>query len=60
MNTGIALLLNEGHMSRSTGDTAVVKAELDDANDNRGIWLKNITTTQFTEDRSPLTILRGK
>ena len=49
-------LINQGKESRSTGDTHLITADLEDANDQRGLWLKNIHADHATTDGSRLTM----
>ena len=53
---GVRLLVNDGRKSQSSDDTHIVVAPLDDSSDQLGLWLQGITTTQMTEDGSPLTM----
>ena len=46
-----SILINEGKRSESTAETHVLIALFDFA-DERGVWLKEITSHQLTSDRS--------
>jgi hypothetical protein len=56
IDTGVRYMLNGGNMSRSTTGTHLVIGEVDDASDQRGLWLKKVTTTKLTKDGSPVTM----
>lgn len=51
----VRYLVRNGKMS-SSADTHIVIPPLEDASDQRGLWLREITTTQLTEDLSPVTM----
>ncbi len=46
-----AILINEGKRSESTAETHMLIAPYDCA-DERGVWIKEITSQQLTRDRS--------
>jgi hypothetical protein len=57
------VLLSGSPPSESTGDSHVIIGPLDDANDERGLWLKDIITTGILkkdaeDDTSPVTVER--
>jgi hypothetical protein len=56
INTGVRHLINHGNESRSTGDTHVIFADLDDTTDQRGLWLKNVHTDRLTTDGARVTM----
>lgn len=57
IDTSVRHLINHGQESRSTGDTHIVYADLEDTSDHHGLWLKNIKTTQLMKDGSE-TVMR--
>ena len=56
IDTAVRHLINHGQQSRSTGETHVIFADLEDTSDHRGLWLKNVRTTRLTTDGSNITM----
>ena len=56
INTGVRHLVNRGQESRSTSDTHIIFSEVDDVSDQRGLWLKDVSTTALTKDGSKTTM----
>ena len=53
---GVRHLVNHGRESRSTGETHLVIADLEDTSDHHGLWLKNVNTTSLKPDGSNVTM----
>lgn len=58
MDSGVRYFVNDGRTSRSTSDTHIVIAEVEDTSDARGLWLRNVKTTQFTREGSDVTTMK--
>lgn len=56
IDTAVRHLINQGRESRSTGETHLIFADLDDLSDHRGLWLKNVKTNRLTVDASDVTM----
>jgi hypothetical protein len=53
IDSGARYFINNGEMSSSTTNTHIVIGEVEDATNERGLWLKNVKTTGFTRASSP-------
>ncbi len=56
IDTAVRHLVNHGRESRSTGQTHVITADIEDTADHRGLWLSNVNTSQLTKDGSNVTM----
>ena len=56
INTAVRHLVNRGLESRSTGETHLIIADLEDMSDQRGLWLKDVKTDRLTTDGSEVTM----
>ena len=56
LDTGIRYCINHGRTSRSTSNTHILIGDVENTSDERGLWLKNIKTTEFSDGDSPATL----
>src|ERR1035438_2482114 len=56
LDTGVRYCISHGRKSRSTSNTHILIGDVENTSDERGLWLKNIKTTAFSDGDSPATL----